>query len=181
MFVRCVGSDHSDRPNCKLHTLKTPEAAQYMHMCMCVCQLAVSRESPCFYITQRYSVFVMFYSVSILSVYGFVLGFSSFFSYMGCNSFPVTLVLSFTPFFRHFHDFASHANVCCSCSRCITDTPTPLTSEQKMFSTRVHTHTYTPTVTYTLPHVGEVAHTHIHKHTLPLIPTYPLASLPWPH
>lgn len=79
VFVRCVGSDHSDRPNCKLHTLKTPEAAQYAHMCMCVCQLAVSRDNPCFYITQRYSVFVMFYSVSILSVYGFVLGFSAFF------------------------------------------------------------------------------------------------------
>ena len=72
----------------------------------------------------------------------------------------------------------------CSCSRCITDTPTALTSEQKMLilHTHTHTHTHTPTVKHTTPHVGEVALTHIHKHNrLSFVPTYPLASSPRPH
>lgn len=127
VFVRCVRSDHFDRP-----------AVNYIHyrvrvhaskcVCVCVCQLAVSRISPgCFKVCVWFRVLLQLYFSPTWSV-TLVRPSTSLFFFFFSDVF-MTLLLTQTP-------------LTCSCSRCITDTPTALTSEQKMLILHTHTHTY---------------------------------------
>lgn len=111
------------------------------------------------------------YIVFIWKVFGFGLSFCSIFTYMVCNSCSLFHFISF----RHFHDFASHANPSAAVHN-VSSIPLQLwrwNKKKKKCLLHMHIHARTPSVGGTIPQVGKAVLIHTPKDTLLLFSHVP--------
>ena len=143
-------------------------------VCVFVCHLAISWEKPCLYITLQYLLFSLL-SFLIQSSFLFRLFVNVFRVLLGVNFISLTwtitlfnfiildifmtllLTQTYVQLFTMYHRY-------------------PYTPDIRA----KNAHTYTHLLLHAQFHIREVDFSYIHKHTLPLCPMYPLASLTWP-